>query len=477
MKKRGYALPLSLCVAGVTLMLGFSAASMTHGDLNTANHQYYQERARQAADFGLEYCVSHNVASGSRIPMSSMSNVHPHDSAVVTAYQHNTPGSPVQVPEGYEYWVAQGFASEGSSSQTLASARIGALVRYGFPTGTAGAQIRSLAAAGNTDPIDFVVRDGVSNQPVLNEALIASDYDGSNQPLPFPGDQGYILDLGRVNSFQGNFRLPRNTDQSVIHQTGSTSIPVSQDGGPANVATFAPPAGLPYSSGESLDNSYDETLSSGHYGSITLAPGAKVHLNGTYHIETLRLTDSTASGQGGLLQVDSGKSARLFVDKLVLGQGSLGLQNRNGAAQNFRFTLQSIKPGSSEPVLNFKLPNGGGVAIVAAGHRIALEADSTSREIRGAFSATALNLKYPPASLGVNLNPIFVYDISATTARRSGSDTSTADPVTQTFDARADDGNTGNDLLNPDSGDGSDVVTSPARRAGVEPMILSRQAL
>ena len=56
-KRRGYAIPLSLCVAGVTLFLGLSAAQMSAGDLGVSSHHYYQERARQMADYGLERCV------------------------------------------------------------------------------------------------------------------------------------------------------------------------------------------------------------------------------------------------------------------------------------------------------------------------------------------------------------------------------------------------------------------------------------
>jgi len=133
MKKRGYALPLSLCVAGVTLMLGLSAAQMTNGDLGLANHQYYQERARQAADFGLEYCVSHQVSSGSVIAVPSQSGAHPNDNVTVTMFSHGQAGSPVEIPEGFEYWVAEGRSAERAGASSLASARIGALVRYGLP--------------------------------------------------------------------------------------------------------------------------------------------------------------------------------------------------------------------------------------------------------------------------------------------------------------------------------------------------------
>ncbi|MBS2039735.1 hypothetical protein JST97_32415 [bacterium] len=472
MKKRGYALPLSLCVAGVTLLLGFSAASMTHGDLNTANHQYYQERARQAADFGLEYAVSHSVAPGSTIPLNSLSNPHPHDSVKISIYLSDTPGSPVQVPAGFEYWVAEGHASESAGGVPLASARIGALVRYGFPTGTAGAQIRSLVSAAGPDPVDFVVRDGLSGQTVLNEPIIASDYDGGSLPLPFPSDQNHILDLGRVNSFQGNFRLPRNTNQNVIHQNGSTPISVTQDGGPANTPGFAPPAGLNYAGDRTLPDGYNDILESGHYATLTIPASATVHLKGTYHFDTLKLSDSTAAGQGGLLQVNPTDSAKVFVDRLRLGQGSLGLSNLNGAAQNFRFTLQSIPPGRSEPVLNFKLPNGGAVAMVADGHRLSLEADSTSREIRGAFSAAALKLSYPPASSGNNLNPAFVYDVSATTARRSHNDSTTnGDSSTTESLSELQSGRT--DLGDLNTQGGPTIAHPP----GLEPMILSRQAL
>lgn len=511
MKKRGYALPLSLCVAGVTLMLGLSAASMTNGDLSLANHQYYQERARQAADFGLEYCVSHSVIPGNTVPVTSKSNPHPHDNVTVQVFHPDTPGSPVQVPPGFEYWVAEGHASESKGGAPLASARVGAMVRYGLPAGTAGAQIRSLSVQSGKDPVDFIVRDGLTGQQVLNESVVSSDYDGANIPLPFPGGgQSYILDLGEVASFQGNFRLPKATDQKVVHQNGTTKINFAQDGGPMNTPTFSPPSGLTYINGFTVPDNFTGTLPSGHYGSLTIPPSALVHLKGTYHFDSLKLSDSTPAGQGGLLQVGKDDSAKVYVDKLDLGAGSLGLSNLHGSAQNFRFTLQATRPGNSEPILNFKLPGGGGVALFADGHRIALEADGSSREIRGAFSAAALLARFPAADGGNKLNPVFIYDVSATTARRSNGKGGVVLGNDENITSSGNSGNAGNSgdtsssgqesgtstegesgssdpgenttgdgisSESPDTGNTTDDGPKVGRPAGIEPMIMSRQSL
>jgi hypothetical protein len=497
MKNRGYALPLSLCVAGVTLMLGLCAASMTNGDLSLANHQYYQERARQAADFGLEYCVSHQVPPGSILPVASLSNAHPHDNVTIQVFQTDTPGAPVNVPPGFEYWVAEGHASENQSGPPLASARVGAMVRYGLPAGTAGAQIRSLSVQAGNDAVDFVVRDGLTGQPVANESVVSSDYDGGNAPLPFPGGgQSYILDLGKVASFKGNFRLPKGTDKTVVHQRGTTPINVSQDGGPTNIPTFSPPAGLTYISAYSVPDNFSGTLPSGHYGQLIIPPSAVVHLKGTYHFESLKLADSTPAGRGGLLKVDSDSSAKVYIDKIDLGAGSLGLTNQHGSAQNFRITLQPVRTSNLEPVLNFKLPEGGGVSLFAEGHRIALEADSSSREIRGAFAAAALETKYPPADSGNGASPIFIYDVSATTARRSNALGRPAiipggiDPGSGTVDSPApgNAGNPGNIASAGDGGNNNQVTDVTGKHpsgdnprvnppVGLEPMILSRQSL
>ncbi|MBX3172641.1 MAG: hypothetical protein KF760_34900 [Candidatus Eremiobacteraeota bacterium] len=482
MKKRGYALPLSLCVAGVTLMLGLSAAHMTNGDLGLANHQYYQERARQMADYGLEYCVSHTVMAGSVLSLNSLSATHPFDTVTVQAYRFDTPGAPVAVPKGFEYWVAEGRAGQHQGSAPLASARVGALVCYGMPSGSSGAQVRSLYV-NSPDAVDFSAWDGLTGQPVSNESVCASDYDGgAAPPLPF-GGQTHVLDLGEVASFSGNFRIPRGVSQDVVHFQPGATVPVSPDGGPINVPTFSPPSGLPFVAGLSLPNDFDGPLPPGHYGSLEISPQANVHLNGTYHFDNLSLSGDTPAGQGGTLRVDSTDSAKVFVSKIHLGPGRLGLSNAHGSAQNFRFTLQVARPNGSapDPLLNFKLSQGGGVALVADGHRVSLEADANTREIRGAFSARALEVKFPPG-LSPFVRPRFVYDVSATTARRptnrsttDSANFSTTDGGSSSFSASSDQ----DTASNARSANGDLVVSGPGNlpAPGIEPMILSRQPL
>lgn len=477
-------------------MLGLSAAQMTSGDLSLANHQYYQERARQMADYGLEYCVSHPVAFGQPLSLSSLSATHRFDTVSVKMFAYGAVDAPVTVPQGFEYWVAEGRACGGpNSAATLASARVGALVRFGLPAGSAGAQIRSLVVTSlGGDSVDYVVRDGVTSQDVLNESVCSSEYDGapSSDPLPF-SPQASVIDLGNVGTFSGNFRVPRGVPQSVVRVTTSSPVPVSQDGGPLNVPTFSPPSGLPRMGALVVADGFDGVLPFGHYGSLELPASARVHLKGTYHFDVLKLADNTPVDAGGALQVDPTASAKVFVGKLSLGQGRLGLNNTHGSAQNFRFTVQAqASTAEPSPILNFFLPNGGGVALVAAGHRISVQADSTSREIRGAFSAKALQVKFPPAATGVVKKPLFVYDISATTARRStgssgpvGNDGSIGDGGTGSTTGSS--GHGGTQTTGSTNGHGSTESTGPGNvrvgggrppgSAGLEPMILSRQAL
>ncbi len=501
MKKRGYALPLSLCVAGVTLMLGLSAAQMTNRDMSLANHQYYQERARQAADFGLEYCVSHQVKPGTVLQVPSQSKTHPFDSVAVVMYSHGVAGSPIQVPKGFEYWVAEGRARQHANASPLASVRVGALVRYGLAAGSSGAQVRSLFV-NSPRPVDFQVMDGLARRPVLGESVCASEYDGAGSYLPFPG-QTDAIQLGAVGAFGGSFRVPRGVDQSVVRFTSTLGnpIPVAQDGGPINIPTFTPPAGLPDLGTRHLPNNFSGLLPAGRYLWLEIPADANVGLKGTYQFDRLTLSSGVSAGQGGTLKVARFDSARVFVSGIDLGSGSLGLTNDNPSAQSFRFTLKAVRPradGVSPPLLNFKLPAGGGVALVADGHRVSLASDA-SRQIRGAFSTNALELKFPAAAQGLVRNPVFVYDVSASTARRAsrsgplgsgndgdgggdgrnGGNTGIAGIAGNADGSNGDGGyqggietsGTGNGSLNPA---GHPIL---ARPAGLEPMILSRQPL
>lgn len=479
MKKRGYALPLSLCVAGVTLMLGLSAAQMTNGDLGLANHQYYQERARQAADFGLEYCVSHQVAPGAVVAVPSLSGAHPFDSVTINRYAHGVAGSPMEVPQGFEYWVAEGRASEHAGARPLASARVGALVRYGTSAGTAGAQVRSLFI-NHPGPVDFQVLDPLAPvgapQP-LGEAVCSTEYDGSIPYFPFPG-QSSAVQLGEVGAFGGRFRIPRGVNQDVVsfHSLTTPGIPITQDGGPINVPTFTPPAGLTPLGVAELSSSYSGILPSGRYSLLKIAAGASVSLKGTYQIDRL-----ISMGQGGTFRVANTNNAKVFVSEMEMGPGGLSLTNGNPSAQNFRFTIKAKvrRLGDSPPpVLNFTMLEGGGVALVADGHRISLTSDS-SREIRGAFSASALEVKFAdPIGFSVR-NPTFVYDITGSTSRKprtgppGGNGGSGDEPGEEGGDGFYND--PGDPETNPGETDPEDPTS--LQRPGVEPMILSRQPL
>ena len=491
MKKRGYALPLSLCVAGVTLMLGLSAAQMTNGDLAMANHQYYQERARQAADFGLEYCVTHPVQPGVAIPVPSLSGAHPFDSVTVQSFRHGDAGCPVEVPQGFEYWVAEGRASERSGGTALTSARVGALVRFGLSAGTSGAQVRSLFFRSSV-PVNLQAYDGVQRIPVLGQSILSSEYTGSGASFLFPG-QSETIQLGEIGASGGNVRIPTGADKALVKYTNNLGfeLPILQDGGPINVPTYTPPTGLAAMGVKQVASGFIGSLPSGHYDSLEIPASADVSLNGTYQFDELKLAPGVSLGQGGILRVSTGQSAKVFIDKIDLGMGSLGLTNENTSAQNFRLTLKASRPPSGAPpapIVNFKLPDGGGVAVVADGHHLRL-VSGPSREIRGAFSANAIECKFLDPSGPFPLPAVFAYDVSASTARKAAS--LDGGSVSNLGGNAGNSGNSGNTESsgNTDSsggGDNSDnspssvtggVTISSLARTGLEPLILSRQPL
>ena len=79
--KRGFAIPVSLCVAGVVLFLGGSIAQLSSGDLQLSNHEYYQERARQVADFGLESGIANLLATNKSYTYQGTSGCNSSESA------------------------------------------------------------------------------------------------------------------------------------------------------------------------------------------------------------------------------------------------------------------------------------------------------------------------------------------------------------------------------------------------------------
>lgn len=504
-KRRGYAIPLSLCVAGVTLFLGLSAAQMSAGDLGVSSHQYYQERARQMADYGLERCVVQDIASGTVLNLQSVSGAHPGDSVRVTVFGPGQVGSPVTVPTGCEYWVAEGKAAQGS--RTLASARVGAMVRFGRPVGSAGAQIRYMAVhAENDDPVTFKVIDRVTNQEVEDEVVCsteATELPTSGPPMPFLVTP---VTLRKVHDFKGKVRIPKAANDSIVSYEIAPDklVPITQDGGPLNVPEYSPPGGLAYFSSVTVSDASD--LPPGRYGLLKLMPSAVAQLNGVYHIEKLEVVEGDTSPR---MLVKADESAKVFVNSIQQDQRPLEIQNRQHTAGDFRLTFRQeatpVPPVSDpEPPVLLKMIEGGEAAVVAPGRTLRLISDD-HRRIQGAFSSEVLRVHFPA---GNGPAPQFVYDISGTTARRpkgpSSIDGGPIDPIgpgnnatpnptdppleigggtggqtiTGTGDNGGDSGSTGasniESIKNPKlPGAGATAL----RPSGTEPLILSRQNL
>jgi len=494
-KQRGYAIPLSLCVAGVTLFLGLSAAQMTAGDLNVANHLYHQERARQMADYGLERCVVQPVASGTELKWQSLSKAHPYDSVRVTVFGPSTPGCPVVVPAGYEYWVSEG--SVGTGSRTLATAKIGALVRYGQPAGTAGAQIRYMTVhAEDDDRVLFKVLDSTTGQEVPNETICSTE--AREMPTATPPVAPLLttpVTLSMVSEFRGKVKIPQGASNSIVSYDipAGKNVAITQDGGPLNVPQYSPPSGLTPISELTVDDARD--LSPGEYGILRLTPRARVTLNGTYHIGKLILTGGNDS-EASRLTAGTTRASKFFVDQIEQNSAQLEIQNQRHKAGDFRITFQKVAPQTAAPLV-VKMVEGGEAAIIAQGRAVKLTTDD-HRGVQGSFSCEVLTVHYPEGSV----TPEFVYDISATTARRprgisnnaggigANDDNEIIDPGgtghgnSDAETATADNGNSGN---SGNSGGYSTSGTNPGpkpKQPGAprnrnlnEPMVLSRQAL
>ncbi|MBT9584009.1 hypothetical protein IV102_11770 [bacterium] len=461
----------------MTLFLGLSAAQMSAGDLGVSSHQYYQERARQMADYGLERCVVQDVPSGSLLNLQSVSGAHPDDSVRVTVFGPGQVGSPVTVPTGCEYWVAEGKAAQGF--RTLASARVGAMVRFGRPVGSAGAQIRYMAVeAENDDPVTFKVIDRVTNQEVEDEVVCsteATELPTSGPPMPFLVTP---VTLRKVQDFKGMVRIPQAANNAIVSYDIAPEklVPITQDGGPLNVPEYSPPGGLAYFSTVTVSDTTD--LPPGRYGMLKLMPSAVAQLNGVYHIEKLEVLGGDSSPR---LLVKALNSAKVFVNSIQQDQRPLEIQNRQHIAGDFRLTFRE-EANPLPPVL-LKMIEGGEAAVVAPGRALGLISDD-NRRVQGAFSSEVLRVNFPTGSGPV---PQFIYDISGTTARRprgpSVVDGGPGGPVGGGTPIPPD-GNPGDTGYvdpgappNPGDTGKPKLPGSALRPSGTEPMILSRQNL
>lgn len=407
-RRRGYAIPLSLVVAGVTLVLGMSAAQMSASDLNLATQQYNGERARQMADMGLEHFAYHLPASTTTVTqtLGNLTNSHRDDRVTLQIFDNKAgtlsanSGCPVNVPVGFEYWLATGQARNGN--QVLAEARVGSLVRPGAAAGTAGAQVRYLWAP---DDVTYSSIDGDSGEEVPGEAICASNSTQASSPPPgFLPPSTHALTFNGVSEFDGALKLPPGAIRSQLIDSTLVQTAANDSGGAFSLPHYTPPSTLAQRGIITINA--DSVLAAGTYDELILQNDTATSLSGTYHVRKLRV-----NGDNPLLQVHNGQSARIFIDEVILldSTSRLNLQNYNGSARHFRLDLAPAS--ATTPPLLVKLIAGGRVAMVAPGRKLQLEGDS-SNIARGAFFAEQLKLALGSSS------PHFIYDVSANSARQ-----------------------------------------------------------
>lgn len=414
LRPQGYAIPLSLCVAGVTLMLGLSAAQMTAGDLALSNRQYYQERARQVAEYGLHrrlvnpppaitdtttYALGEGLAANQAADLTQ-------DSASVRCYDNslgNLPsdsGCPVEVPVGFQYWVSEGTCSH--NGQKLGSVRLGAIVRNGVPAGAAGAQIRRLKVVSSAN-VSYSSLDAVTGTH-SNDENICSTPSLSQDAL------GHPLTFGTtIGSFAGRIQVaPAASDN--VHDQGSTGPRLERNGGQFNIPEYTSPLNGAYTPSRQLTT--DTSLPPGRYGVLEIAGAGQVDLNGDYYFERLVLRSGTR------LRVAAEHTARVHVDTWVEQGGPqvVGLTNFNSSARNFRIL---VKPQPEPPAgmavpagIHVRAENGGRFSLQAPGACINVTTDPTG-VVRGSIACDTLELDYGNAGPARS----FVYDVSASLAR------------------------------------------------------------
>ncbi len=430
-RERGFVLPVSLCVAGVVLFLGASIAQMGAGDLKVSNHLFYQERARQVADFALEYAQAYSVDSSNTYEFNGLSHCNAQDRARVVVYDNRQgtlpvgSGCPVQVPVGYQYWVATGEARN-ESGHVLGSLRIGALVRFGLPVGAAGAQVHYLSAGSMTDPVSYCAVDQ-DNMPLTDRVLCATEATTDEIPVFNPSALIKPVTLRAVESFDGKVRIPQGTSQSDLIQVNApTTVAVDSAGGLFNIPNYSPPlASNVFTSHTAPAGS--SALTPGFYEELVLPRNATLNLNGSYHFKKLRL-DSSGSGTG-TLSVGATGAASVFVDRIESPPTlELGLRNAQTRSNAFRLHVKPADATSDDLTLQVaaQASGEGGLGLIAPKHRVRVEAGS-SRIIRGSFACDSLALSFnSPSNLATNAT--FVYDASLDTTRNTAGQRSGGDP-------------------------------------------------
>jgi len=446
-RRRGYAIPLSLVVAGVTLVLGMSAAQMSASDLNLASQQYYGERARQVADLGLEYFAYYPPTSTTAVRrLGSLAPSHRDDQVSLQIFDNKSgtlpanSGCPVEVPVGFEYWLATGQARSGD--HVLAEARVGSLVRPGSGAGSAGAQIRYFWAPDN---VTYSAIDGDNGDVIAGEAICASNV--TEAPSSLPGDfltLTQALTFNSVSQFNGILKLPEGAPEDQIVDSPIVQAVAADSGGAFSLPHYTPPSTIAQRGVVTVTS--DNQLPAGTYDELILQNNTATSLSGTYHVRRLRV-----NGDRPVLQVSSGQQARVFVDEVVLldSASRLNLQNHNGSARHFRLDLAPA--AESSPPLLVKLIAEGKVMIIAPGRKLQLEGDS-SNTARGAFFAEQLKVALDPGN-----SPKFIYDVSANGARQNGSE----DDVRSLQEFQQIDGVTGGDFTDNPLFDNPTVDSAP----------------
>ena len=430
-RERGFVLPVSLCVAGVVLFLGASTAQIGAGDLKVSNHLYYQERARQVADFALESAQASNADSNGTYRFNGITGCNAHDAARVVVYDNRQgalpAGSdcPVQVPIGYQYWVATGEARN-ESGHVLGSMRLGALVRFGLPAGAAGAQVRYLSAGSMTDPVIYRAVDQ-DNMPLTDRVLCATEATTDEIPVFNPSDLIKPVTLRAVQSFDGKVRIPQGTSQSDLIQVNApTTVAVDSAGGLFNIPNYSPPlASNVFTSHTAPAGS--TALTPGFYEEVILPRNATLNLNGSYHFKKLRL-DSSGSGTG-TLSVGSTGAAHVYIDRIESpGTLELGLRNAQTQANAFRLHVKPADPTSDDLTLQVaaQASGEGGLGLIAPKHRVRVVAGG-SRIIRGSFACDSLALSFNTSS-NLAAQATFVYDACLDTTRSTAGQRSGGDP-------------------------------------------------
>jgi len=400
-KQKGYAIPLTLLVAGVTLTMGMAGANLSSGDLNMANHQYHQERARQLAEIGLEK-LTYSATPASRDYPGLVSS-HPDDQVHVEVFDNRDgslaadSGCPIECPVGCMYWVATAQARSGQ--RVLAEARVGSLVRAGMSAGSSGAQVRFLQA---TSGIHYRSVDG-TGAPLSGQDIAATNVTNSTET---PGDS--FLSLARAISLQ-------NPDASLLdgkvkHAPGlaftditdvSDAALVTDTGGQFALPAYAPPL-LSHLNG-SQEIASSQALASGRYDTLTLRAGSQIDLNGVYHIRKLVI------GSGGArLFVPSGNQAQLFIDEVQFGADFLEYQNDN-PSKHLRIELAPV--AAYLHTLKLRAVQSGKALVMAPGYNLWVTADA-NKTIQGSLFAQQVKLDLPSGG-------DFVYDRSTETRPRT----------------------------------------------------------